>query len=385
MTILYTNIKQVAQHSDVGLDLSVYNSDILDAILDRIVNYLEKRHQPPPRRSWWPWRRVEEPTRISPLLLSGPVGTGKTTLMMLIDRALPEASCASLFAQALWGHPTTAQNAQKPVAITVHPLPLMGSHTTLPTGVIRLRDLQTFYRLYTYNRQTAGEDLQAAEQFAHLFKGHVVFIDEFVPDTVSSFPMKVINHLANHGVLVVLSSNRKETPFVEGVQVVSIDGEDMRKGDLALVCRPATPDPRFDRFKEEPSVLFNHVARGLRARLLTIDDTKWMYLNFENIAFVPADWLAFQHLLQYTDGILIDEVPVFDLKRGSGVDSARRFSLLVDAIYSERRPVLVRLTNSEPLAVPFDADILQALYIPEIVIDLERTISRLRQLSVLQE
>ena len=61
----------------------------------------------------------------------------------------------------------------------------------------------------------------------------------------------------------------------------------------------------------------------------------------------------------------------------------RRFVFLVDAIYDERRPVLVRMTNAEPLPEGFDVETLAGAYLPELLMDLERALSRLRQLSTL--
>ncbi|MGB0384472.1 MAG: hypothetical protein ACPGWR_06565 [Ardenticatenaceae bacterium] len=380
---LLSKVQKVTQRAEVGLDLSVYKPGTLEEVLGRLEGYLTQSKRAA-RRSWWPWGRKKEPTRVSPLLLSGPVGTGKTTLMMLLDLALPQATCGPLFEQEILGHVSTAQSGGGPVKIQICPLTLMGYRKNIPTGVIRLRELQTFYRLYTYDRGTMREDEAAAKRFAELFRQHIVFIDEFVPDVVTSFPMKVINRLADHGVLVVLSSNRRETPYVEGVQVVPVEGDDMRTGDLSRVCLPAKPDPLFDQFSTIESTGFDHVARGLRAKVRKVKGKMWMYLNFDDFANVPADWLAFQHLLQYTDVVLIDQMPLFDPQRGGGADSPRRFTFLIDAIYDERRPVRIRLTNTQPLPKRFEAEMLRELYLPELLIDLERSISRLRQLSSLK-
>ena len=380
---LLSKVQEVAERAVVGMDLSVYKPCMIKCVLTRLESYLEESKRPV-QRSWWSWWRQKRQTRVSPLLLSGPVGTGKTTLMMLLDLALPAASCASLFSQEIFGHVSTVQNGGGPVQIQVCPLTLMGYRQNLPTGVIRLRELQTFYRLYTYNRRTSREDEAAAREFAKLFEHHIVFIDEFVPDVVTSFPMKVINRLADHGVLVVLSSNRRETPYVEGVVVVPVEGNDMRTGDLSLVCLPAGADARFDQFSVVEPSAFDHVARGLQAKVCQVDDKTWMYLNFDQFTYVPADWLAFQHLLQYTDVMLIDQMRLFDPQRAGGEDTARRFAFLVDALYDERRPVRIRMSNAERLPEHFEAEMLRELYLPEVLIDLERTISRLRQLSALK-
>ncbi len=375
-------LEAVAQRVELGVDLAVYEPDALEAITEPLEEYVN-RPKPSRRRSWLPWRwGSEKPTRVAPLLLSGPVGTGKTTLMMLLDRALPEASCSSLFQQEIPAHPSTADGGG-PALIEVHPLPLMGQTRNLPTGVVRLRELQTFYRRFTYDRATAREDREAAERFAQLFHRRIVFVDEFVPDVVSSFPMQVINHLADHGVQLVLSSNRRETPFVEGVQVVPIEGADMRTGDLSLVCRPAGPDARFDAFHELLPHTYDHIARGLKARVRAVAGEKWMHLCFEDVARSRTDWLAFQHLLQFSDRLLVDEVPVFDPSFETEPDAVRRFVFLIDALYDERHPVLLRLTNDRPLPPDFEVEQLSNLYLPENIIDLERALSRLRQLSML--
>ena len=383
---LLSKLERITERAEVGMDLSVYKPGTLEAVLTRLETYLtESIH--PPKRSWWQslfGQGQAEPTRVSPLLLSGPVGTGKTTLMMLLDLALPEASCAPLFNRQIFGHTTTAKNGGAPVPIQICPLALMGKHKNVPTGVIRLRELQTFYRLYTYDRQTSREDPIAARSFAALFRHHMVFIDEFVPDVVTSFPMKVINHLADHGVLVILSSNRRETPYVEGVQVLPVEGDDMRTGDLSVVCLPSGEDQRFDQFEQIEAKSYDHVARGLQAKVRQVKDQTWMYLNFEQFSLVPADWLAFQHLLQYTDVILVDNLHLFDPQKAGGEDTARRFAFLVDAVYDERRPIRIRMSNKEPLPKRFDAEMLREFYLPEVLIDLERVISRLRQLSALQ-
>ncbi|MBA3532547.1 MAG: cell division protein ZapE [Ardenticatenales bacterium] len=380
---LFTKIEQVAHRSEIALDLSIYDPDALSQLLQPIEGYLTHPREVK-RGGWFNWlRSSEEVQRVSPLLLTGPVGTGKTTLMLLLDRALPEASCSALFQQEIVGHPSTAENSGAPLLIEVRPLSLMGQTRNLPTGVIRLRELQTFYRLYTYDRRSASVDPAAAEHFVQLFHHRLVFIDEFVPDVVTSFPMKVINHLADHGILVVLSSNRRETPFVEGVQVISIVGEDRRQGNLALIIHRAGPHPMFDTVAGLPPTPLPHVARGLQARVQERQGRPWMYFRFDDIAYVPADWLTFQHLLQFTHGLLLDEVPLFDVARGAGVDAARRFVLLIDAIYDERRPIHLRLTNAEPLPNEFDIDQLEPLYPSEILLDLERALSRLRQLSTI--
>lgn len=379
---LLSNLEKIAEQGQLGLNLSVYSPTTLEQILTTLQTYLSQP-KTATRSSWWPFTQRQQSSRLSPLLLCGPVGTGKTTLMMLLDRALPEASSQSLFKQKIYGHPTTAQNGNEPVEIKVHPLALMGQHSNISTGVIRLRELQTFFRLFTYNRHTARQDDEAAKEFAQLFKKRIVFIDEFVPDVVTSFPMQVVNHLADHGVLVVLSSNRSETPYVEGVQIIAVEGDDMRTGDLSLVCRPAAPEPRFDAFSHIEATSFNHVARDLWAKVRDDNGRRSMYLDFEIFSYVAADWLAFQHLLQFTEQVLLDHMPIFDLRRGGSSDVARRFAIFVDTVYDERRPIVVRLTNEAPLPEPFEAQQLKELYLPEIIIDLERAISRLRQLSAL--
>ena len=151
---LLSKVQEVAERAVVGMDLSVYKPCMIKCVLTRLESYLEESKRPV-ERSWWSWWRQKRQTRVSPLLLSGPVGTGKTTLMMLLDLALPAASCASLFSQEIFGHVSTVQNGGGPVQIQVCPLTLMGYRQNLPTGVIRLRELQTFYRLYTYNRRTS--------------------------------------------------------------------------------------------------------------------------------------------------------------------------------------------------------------------------------------
>ncbi len=379
-------MEEVTRHADIGLELSVYEPATLDAIIAPLEQYLSQPAPQPARRGWF--SRLlgsPEPERVAPLLLAGPVGTGKTTLMMLLDRALPQASCAALFQQEIAAHPTALTPEGERLLIEVHPLPLMGQTRNLSTGVIRLRELQSFHRRFTYDRQAAREDPEAAERFARLFGGHIVFVDEFVPDVVSSFPMQVINHLADHGVQVVLSSNRHETPFVEGVRVVPVRGADMRTGELGRVLLPQQPDPRFDGFAGVPPTALDRVARGLRGRFRSVGGKTWLLLEFDTVAHTAADWLAFQHLLQLADAVLVDNVPLFDAARGAGPDAARRFVFLIDAIYDERRPVLLRLTNPQPLADSFEVEQLSERYLPEVVVDLERALSRLRQLSALVE
>ena len=381
---LLAKLEQVAQRADVGLDLSAYQAETLEQVVASLEGYLNRPKQPPARGGLLSWRRAApERKRVSPLLLTGPVGTGKTTLMMLLDRALPEASSAAIFQQEIEAHPSTAENGSKRECIEVHPLMLMGQAHNVSTGVVRLSELQTFYRLFTYDRRAASVDPEAARCFAQLFHDRIVFVDEFVPDTVTSFPMKVINHLADSGVQVVLSSNRRETPFIEGVQVIPIEGADMRVGDLSLVACSAGPDPRFDQFREVPPTSFDRIARGLQARLQIVNGQRWMYLRFADLARVPATWVAFQQLLQHGDVVLVDEVPLFDFKGGASADATRRFVFLIDAIYDERRPVLLRLTNQEPLPNDFDVGTLEGMYLPELVTDLDRVVSRLRQLSAL--
>lgn len=381
---LRERVEQVAQRADVGLDLAAYKAETLEQVLAPLESYLARPRPPAARKGWLGWRRsTTEARRVPPLLLTGPVGTGKTTLMMLLDRALPEASSAAVFQQEIEAHASTAENGSGLELIEVRPLMLMGRDHNVATGVLRLPELQTLYRLFTYDRRRAAVDPEAARCFAQLFQNRVVFVDEFVPDTVTSFPMQVINHLADSGVQVVLSSNRRETPFVEGVQVIPVEGADMRVGDLARVARPVAPDARFDGFAGVPSTPFGHIARGLQARLQTVNGQRWMCLRYPEVANVPATWASFQRLLQHADVVLVDEVPIFDPARDANWDATRRFVFLIDALYDERRPVLLRLTNAAALPDDFDPDTLAAIYLPELVVDLERVVSRLRQLSSL--
>lgn len=381
---LREKLGQIAQRADLGLDLAAYHPDTLEQIVVSLEGYVERPKAASSRGSWLPWRRAApEAQRVSPLLLTGPVGTGKTTLMMMLDRALPERSSAAIFQQEIQAHPSTAENGSGPKLIEVRPLLLMGREHNVATGVLRLPELQTFYRLFTYDRRAAAVDPEAARCFAQLFHDRIVFVDEFVPDTVTSFPMQVINFLADSGVQVVLSSNRRETPFVPGVQVIPVEGADMRVGDLSAVACPAGPDTRFDGFAGVEPTSFSHVARGLQARLRMVGGKRWMLVRFGDLETVPATWLAFQHLLQFADVVLVDEVPVFDAARGAGSDTTRRFVFLIDAVYDERRPVLLRLTNAESLPNDFDVGTLEGMYLPEVVVDLERVVSRLRQLSAL--
>lgn len=361
----------------MGLDAAVYEATVIEQLAGALVRYLA----PPPRRRWLPWAREEEGQRVAPLLLAGPVGTGKTTLMMILDRALPEQSCAPLFQQEIAAHPTAVDAGGQREQIELHPLALMGEARNIPTGVLRLQELQRFYRRFTYDRARARTDPEAAERFAALFRGRIVYVDEFVPDVVSSFPMLVINHLADHGVQVVLSSNRRDTPFVEGVQVISVAGADMRHGDLTRVTVPAGPHPLFDEWQEQGEE--REVVRGVRGRVRVVDGEQWLYLNWGNLARAAADWLTFKQMLLGVDRLFVDDVPVFDGRQEVGPDAARRWVLLVDAVHEERCPLLVRLTNPNPLPPDFEAEELRAHYLPEIIVDLERAISRLRQLAQL--
>lgn len=381
---LLAKIEAIASDPDIGLDLSVYREGVLAAIVTPIEAYVAEPLPVQEKRTLFSRGRRNEPRRrISPLLLTGPVGTGKTTLMMLLDQAIGEASCAALFQEKIEGHPSTAEKGNPVLKIEIHPLTLMGRHHNIPTGVIRLRELQTYYRVNTYDRRTATIDNGAAQRFAASFEKRVVFIDEFVPDVVTSFPMQVINHLADHGVLVVLTSNRKETPFVPGVQIIPVEGEDMRTGNLGAVVRPAGADPRIDLFADTIPTQFPYIAAGLQGRLKTVEGRQWLYLKYHEMARVPADWAAFHRLLEYTDGVIIDEVPLFDPIEAGGMDGARRFVFLIDALYDERRAVLVRLTNRDPLPEDFEVESLRGAYLPEVLLDLERALSRLRQLSAI--
>lgn len=379
---LRLRIEALLEREGLELSLDAYAPELLERLVEVVESYLEG-HARPDGGNRWKLRRRPGRARVPPLLLSGPVGTGKTTLMMLLDRALPEASPGSIFQQEIPGHPTARATDGERLCIEVRPLALMGEARNIPTGVIRLGELRRLYRLTTYDRERSRSDPEAQARFAALLKNRIVYVDEFVPDDVSPFPMKVINFLADHGILVVLSSNRRETPFVEGVRVVAVEGEDMRRGELGRISVGAGPDPRFDRLAALPERRFDHVARGLRARVDGADGRRVMLVDFDVIAHVPADWLAFQHLLQYTDRLLVDDVPVFDPARHVGVDAARRFVLLVDALYDERRPLLLRLTQPEPLAEGLEASDLTDRYPAELLVDLERALSRLRQLSTL--
>lgn len=370
-----------AHRHELALELAVYAPLVLDGLLGAVQGYLTAE-APAPARRWLPWPRAAPapPRRVNPVLLAGPAGTGKTTLMMLLDRTLTAQSILPLLRAPLHAHPS-ANGHGPPPPIELHPLALMGRTHNIPTGVLRLSELQRFYRRATYDQQRSRTDMQAADDFAALFAERILYVDEFVPDVVSSFPMQVINHLADHGVLMVLSSNRHETPFVKGVTVIPVVGDDLRHGSLAPVARPASADPRFDDFRGMATARIGQGQRGIEVRQRRVSGERWRYVAFASLAHASIGWHSLHALLEGADRLLIDEVPVFDPAQEVGPDVARRFVFLVDALYDQRVPVLLRLTNPQPLREDIDIDRDLPHYRPETRLDLERAVSRLRQLG----
>lgn len=373
-------LEQVARETEQEVDLGLYPDGVLDEVTEVLEGYLGQKKSRPSR--WWR-RAAPESTRVDPLLLSGPTGTGKTTLLLLLDRALPGASIAPLFEQEIPAHPTARSPDGQPLPITLRPLRLMGRSRNFATGVLRLSELQRFYRLFTYDRERSRTDPAAADRFAAQFLDRVVYVDEFVPDEVSAFPMRVINHLADHGVQLILTSNRSAAPFIDGVRVVPVQGDDLRRGSLDRILLPPGPSPLFDRAAAAPFRSLERVSRTLTARVVSEGGREWLYFPFDLLAHVPLGWNGFQRLLAEGDGILIDEVTLFRPGREVSPDAARRIVLLVYALYDERVPVRMRLATGSQLPAPGRVGARWPAYPSEIRTDLERMRSRLRQLSTL--
>ena len=94
--------------------------------------------------------------------------------------------------------------------------------------------------------------------------------------------------LASRNAKKLAEMQRILAAHVPGVEVVAVEGEDMRRGELARVVRPAGPDARLDALAALPPQGFEHVTRGLRARTESRDGERWRWNEGHAVHLPPV-------------------------------------------------------------------------------------------------
>lgn len=324
-----------------GLDQTVFG-ETHHAIVDQVIAFLNTSTSP--NKSFGRWFRSKRPPiqPISPIIICGVPGTGKTTFLYALDIVL-------------------RHHLGLPDKVT----PTM----TKPTG----RTYDVYKRSFNGNQLVSLLSMNKWAEMLHFYAWDTtqhrldnVVLQTFIRDTL--YPMRVIfadevemvgyaptlPDLAKNGILVVGTSNQTTFRQLEHhaipAQLYHINGHDMRAGDPAdAVVNRA--DPLWDLFVQtakQPVELCESITFQRWQR----DQKMMIMLDFPQAmtaAMLSSQWLDFLQKKQtstQTLTLLLDDFSLETLR--TNYDGIIRFVALFDAIEQLAIGVLIRNIANTP-------------------------------------
>lgn len=332
---------------EAGLDPSLF-AEPHRTVVDRVVAFLRHVQEPAaddaPGRSWFRLlakrpSSPESPAPVQPLIICGIPGTGKTTFLFLLDRALRET--VGLPDNIL---PQMEKVDREPLAV------LKRGFNGRLTSLLSVRawtDLLYYYAWDPTQHKLVPQDRNRFIEKT-LAPMKVVFADEV--EMVGYSPTLPI--LARHGLLVIGSSNESTFHQLDSeelpAQIVSFDGVDMRVGNPQDAVVTADQAAWWELFERGRAAEENGRFEQLPYR--RVETAVW--LDFEIAMRAPLLVSEWAHFLQEmaVDGspptLLLDQFTLAKLR--TNYDAVIRFVNLFDAVEQVGAGVLVRHASENP-------------------------------------
>ena len=341
-----------------GLDNNLFGPQHHELVAS-IAAFLAKpvRAQPGSQSERRLWQRseasnTETPAPVTPIIICGIPGTGKTTFLALLDTVL----------RGQFGLP----DLLRPVMIkrdgnrfSIQKREIRGQ----PISLLSVHKLSQLLHFYAWDLNRHGFDAADLDTFIYntLLPMRIIFADEV--ETTGFSP--TIPDLASRGLLVVGSSNQARFEQLERElvppQILEFGGEDMRRGDPAAAVVPAH-DPLqtlFDDLAAHTHFQYEFLSYGCRQ----MDELSYLYIDFEAAIYAPlleTKWVRlFQETLKHTTGgtrplglqtpliLLLDNFSLNTM--ALNYNATIRFISLFDAVEQHGLGVLVRHAPHTPV------------------------------------
>ena len=340
---------------EAGLDASKFGPDHQE-IVGRIAAFLkmsfpeEKEEQALESdnrwgRFWWHKPAAEpEETVISPIVICGVPGTGKTTFLYVLDRVLRQSV----------GLPDTIA----PEMINIHEKRYSVPKRMFcgaPVSLLSVRKWSELHRFYAWDTDEHRFDRPRLSEFIEetIAPMRIVFADEVEPSGYSP----TLPDMTEHNILVIGTSNQYDFPQLDLEKnspiLYQFEGPDLRTGDPtdAVVSRNENAWKLFDLLSAEP--LFE--AEQMVYQTHVSGDTVSVLVNFRSAVQNPmyeTDWFVFLRKTwdQFSNGAPLKPGSKYALlMEGFSLDELRtdynaiiRFVWLFDAIEQLGIGVLIR-------------------------------------------
>lgn len=287
-----------------GLDPTKFNQGHAE-ILGRLVDFLQTEDVPaqvaaaPGWLAQWKQRvmgqngqhddAVQEATAVSPIIISGDPGTGKTTFLYVLDAVLRRHF-------KLPDNVTAVMSKDDGQTFAVHKRAFNGRVVSL----LSVRKWTELLHFYTWDVAQHGLDRAARRDFICrvLRPMRLIFADEL--EIAGYSP--TIPDLARQGILVIGTSNQSHFAQLEQAllppQIYNFDGVDLRMGSPsdAVVATGSHGWQLFERLASQPMQ-----QRGRRSyQSLWQDGVAVVRLDFERAvkaAMLESEWMAFMEAM----------------------------------------------------------------------------------------
>ena len=342
-----------------GLDVTKFGDAHRQLVTEIAAILAQPRRLPPPeaykpRLRWFAREDAETelmPAPITPIIVSGVPGTGKTTYLSLLDAVL-----RGKFGLPDGIRPVMTKRDGK--IYTIQKREICGQ----PISLLSVSKLSRLLHFYAWDTTAHGFDAIDLDTFIYstLAPMRIVFADEIEMTGFSP----TIPDLATRGILVIGSSNQTRFEQLEKElvppRILEFGGDDMRSGDPAdAVVRPGHPVwPIFEAlagvthaqyefltysYLQQEAVSFIHLdfAEAIHAPLL---ETKWVRLF--QAAFSQANGSE-KHLGLQTPLILLLDNFSLDVL-SVNYNAAIRFIALFDAVEQHGLGAFVRHAPGTP-------------------------------------
>lgn len=340
---------------EAGLDPTKFGPDHQE-IVGRIAAFLktsfpdpqaEQEAEPDGRwgRFWWhtPVPEPEE-TVLSPIVICGVPGTGKTTFLYVLDRVLRQAvSLPDTIGQEMINLHEKRYSVPKRM--------FCGA----PVSLLSVRKWSELHRFYAWDTEEHRFDRPRLSAFIQetIAPMRVVFADEVEPSGYSP----TLPDMTEHNILVIGTSNQYDFPQLDLEKnapiIYHFEGADLRSGDPAdaVVTQDETAWALFDKLAERPL----YEAEQMVYQIMAEGDRVSMLVNFRSAVQNPmyeTDWYVFLRKTwdSLTDGKPLEPDSKYALLMESfSLDELRtdynaiiRFVWLFDAIEQLGIGVLIR-------------------------------------------
>ena len=334
-----------------GLDNKLFgrqHRELVTVIAAFLAEPTRARPTPPGDRRRWTRpgaNPAPAPAPVTPIIICGIPGTGKTTFLALLDTVL----------RGVFGLPDRIQPVMSKHDGSQFPIQkreICGQ----PISLLSVSKLSQLLHFYAWDLNRHGFDDADLDDFIYntLLPMRIIFADEV--ETTGFSP--TIPDLASRGLLVIGSSNQTRFEQLERElvppHILTFTGEDLRRGNpaQAVVPRQHTLQELFAELSAHTHYQYEFLTYGCRLE----EEISYLYIDFEAAIYAPlleTKWVRlFQEVLNHTTGgaqplglqtpliLLLDNFSLDIL--AVNYNATIRFISLFDAVEQHGLGVLVR-------------------------------------------